>query len=52
MAVREGFEPPTLALGKLCSILLSYRTVPPLIASRPPRAKQLRNCVAAFSGPR
>ena len=25
MAAREGLEPPTLALGKLCSILLSYR---------------------------
>ena len=25
LAAREGFEPPTLALGKLCSILLSYR---------------------------
>ena len=25
VAAREGFEPPTLALGKLCSILLSYR---------------------------
>ncbi|MDB5497938.1 MAG: transcriptional regulator, AraC family [Phenylobacterium sp.] len=25
VAAREGLEPPTLALGKLCSILLSYR---------------------------
>ena len=25
LAAREGLEPPTLALGKLCSILLSYR---------------------------
>lgn len=25
MATREGLEPPTLALGKLCSIRLSYR---------------------------
>ncbi len=25
MAARKGLEPLTLALGKLCSILLSYR---------------------------
>ncbi len=25
VATREGLEPPTLALGKLCSIRLSYR---------------------------
>ena len=25
MAAREGLEPPTFALGKRCSILLSYR---------------------------
>ena len=25
MAAREGLEPPTSALGKRCSILLSYR---------------------------
>ena len=25
VAAREGLEPPTLALGKLCSIRLSYR---------------------------
>ena len=25
LAAREGLEPPTLALGKLCSIRLSYR---------------------------
>lgn len=25
MAAREGLEPPTLALGKPCSIRLSYR---------------------------
>ena len=28
MAAREGLEPPTLALGKLCSIRLSYRATP------------------------
>ena len=28
-AAREGLEPPTLALGKLCSILLSYRAPRP-----------------------
>lgn len=27
MAAREGLEPPTFALGKRCSILLSYRAV-------------------------
>lgn len=25
LAAREGLEPPTFALGKRCSILLSYR---------------------------
>ena len=25
VAAREGLEPPTFALGKRCSILLSYR---------------------------
>src|ERR1700761_6393387 len=29
LAAREGLEPPTLALGKLCSILLSYRAARP-----------------------
>ena len=52
MAVREGLEPPTLALGKLCSILLSYRTVAAVIAARRPAGKQLCNSVAGFSGPR
>lgn len=28
MAAREGLEPPTFALGKRCSILLSYRARP------------------------
>ena len=28
MAAREGLEPPTFALGKRCSILLSYRAWP------------------------
>jgi hypothetical protein len=27
LAAREGLEPPTFALGKRCSILLSYRAV-------------------------
>jgi hypothetical protein len=28
VAAREGLEPPTLALGKPCSIRLSYRAAP------------------------
>ncbi len=28
VAAREGLEPPTFALGKRCSILLSYRARP------------------------
>ena len=37
LAAREGLEPPTLALGKLCSILLSYRAARP--ANTPGRGR-------------
>ena len=52
VAVREGLEPPTLALGKLCSILLSYRTMAPVIAAAKLFAKQLCNSVAGRPRPR